>query len=74
MAQSDTHERVQQNENASLVHNRAKLVLEIEAFIECKPSGDTQSPWLAGSDGSTQQAHMRRRELQISRWAAYLGP
>ena len=46
MAQSDTHERVQQNKNASLVHNRAKLVLEIEAFIECKPSDDTQSPWL----------------------------
>ena len=46
MAQSDTHERVQQNKNASLVHNRAKLVLEIEAFIQYKPSDDTQSPWL----------------------------
>ena len=46
MAQSDTHERVQQNKNASLVHNRAKLVLEIEVFIQYKPSDDTQSPWL----------------------------
>ena len=46
MAQSDTHERVQQTKNASLVHNRAKLVLEIEAFIQYKPSDDTQSPWL----------------------------
>eukprot|EP01048_Picozoa_sp_COSAG05_P029815 COSAG05_NODE_10015_length_588_cov_0.840491_2_plen_44_part_01 len=42
MAKSDTFERMQQNENASLVHNRAKLVLEIEAFIECKPSDDTK--------------------------------
>ena len=46
MAQSDTHERVQQNKNASLVHNRAKLVLEIEVFIQYKPSDDIQSPWL----------------------------
>ena len=28
------------------MHSRAKLILEIEAFIECKPSDDTQSPWL----------------------------
>jgi hypothetical protein len=40
--QSDTFERVQQNKDASGLHNRAKLILEIESFMRYA-SGDTST-------------------------------
>lgn len=44
--QSDTFERVQQNKDASGLHNRAKLILEIEAFMRYDDSGSSAPGWL----------------------------
>ena len=44
--QSDTFERVQQNKDASGLHNRAKLILEIEAFMRYDASGGSTSNWV----------------------------
>ena len=44
--QSDTFERVQQNKDASGLHNRAKLILEIEAFMQYDESGTSMPNWL----------------------------
>ena len=44
--QSDTFERVQQNKDASGLHNRAKLILEIEAFMQYDETGTSTPNWL----------------------------
>jgi hypothetical protein len=45
--QSDTFEREQQNKTASGIYSRAKLVLEIEAFMVYREGSKPAPRWLA---------------------------